>query len=389
MPIADQMVGLVAASSMIREMFEEGLRMKRQYGDRNVFDFSIGNPDVSPPREFRQALRGLVNDDTLSHGYMPNTGYPHVREAIAARMRDDHGLPLSSDHIIMTVGAAGALNISLKALMNPGEELLVPAPYFVGYDHYAFNAGVRVVTATTDEHFHLDLAAMEKAISHNTRVVLINSPHNPTGAVYGKEELAALGDLLEVASRKFGRRIYLISDEPYNRIVYDTAVPSIFSVYPHTLLLTSFSKELSLAGERIGYLAIHPEAEDARAIVSAAGVVNTMLFVNAPSLMQLAIARIPGITVDISLYRKRRDMLCKGLEAAGYEFDLPQGAFYLFPKSPIADDVAFARILKEEKILVTPGVGFAGPGHFRISYAVPEWAIEGAMAGFGRAMDRA
>jgi aspartate aminotransferase len=389
MPIADQMVGLVAASSTIRKMFEEGLQMKREYGERNVFDFSIGNPDLPPPREFRQALRDLVNDDALNHGYMPNTGYPHVRETIAGQLSSEHGLNLSADHIIMTVGAAGALNITLKALMNPGEELLVPAPYFVGYDQYAFNAGVRVITAPTDEHFHLDLAAMERAITEKTRVVLINSPHNPTGTVYGEEELTGLGNLLASASRRLGRRIYLISDEPYNKIVYDVAAPSIFSVYPHTLLLSSFSKELSLAGERIGYLAIHPEADDAETIVSAAGVVNTMLFVNAPSLMQLAIARVPGITVDVSFYRKRRDMLCCGLEAAGYEFETPRGAFYLFPKSPLPDDVAFAGILKEEKILVTPGTGFSGPGHFRISYAVPEWAIEGAMEGFRRAIDRA
>lgn len=388
MPIADQMVGLAAASSMIRKMFEEGLQMKRQYGERNVFDFSLGNPDLPPPREFRQALRELVNDDTLGHGYMPNTGYPHVRKAIADQLSCEHGLPLSPDHIIMTVGAAGALNISLKALMNPGEELLAPAPYFVGYDQYACNAGVRIVTAPTDEHFHLDLQAMERAVTDKTRVVLINSPHNPTGTVYGEEELIRLGDLLEAASRRFERRIYLISDEPYNKIVYGKAAPSVFSVYPHTLVLTSFSKELSLAGERIGYLAVHPEAEDAGVIAAAAGVVNTMLFVNAPSLMQLAVARIPGITVDVSSYRKRRDMLCRGLKTAGYEFEIPEGAFYLFPKSPIPDDVAFTRILKKEKILVTPGTGFAGPGHFRISYAVPEWAIEGAMDGFKRAMSR-
>jgi aspartate aminotransferase len=287
----------------------------------------------------------------------------------------------------MTVGAAGALNDTLRALLNPGEEVLTPAPYFVGYNQYAFVAGAGLKTAPTLADFHLDLDAMEAAITERTRVVLINSPNNPTGAVYTQQELAGLGSLLESASKKFGKRIYLISDEPYRRIVYDVEVPSVFDVYPHTVVLTSYSKELSLAGERIGYLAVHPQAEDAAIIAAAAGVANTMMVVNAPALFQQVVGRLQGVTVDINIYRNRRDMFCEGLAAAGYEFDVPQGAFYLFPRSPIKNDLEFAGILKQQNILVVPGTAFGGPGFFRLSYAVPDKTIEDSLAGFKKALD--
>ncbi|MBN2124788.1 MAG: pyridoxal phosphate-dependent aminotransferase, partial [Deltaproteobacteria bacterium] len=323
MPIADKMVALVEGSSMIRKMFEEGLRLKKEYGEENVFDFSLGNPDVPPPPQFKEVLKDLVNDASLSHGYMPNPGYPHVRQAVADYLEELYGLRITPDLVIMTAGASGALNDVLKALINPGEEILTPAPYFVGYNQYAFNANGIIRTAPSDSRFHIDVGAMEEAMTEKTRVVLVNSPHNPTGAVYTARELDLLAQALDRASRKFGKRIYLISDEPYRKIAYDVEVPSVFAVYPHTIVLTSYSKELSLAGERIGYLAIHPEAEDARLIAGAAGVANTMLYVNAPSLMQLAVARVQGVTVDVSIYRRRRDMLCEGLREAGYEFETP------------------------------------------------------------------
>ena len=235
----------------------------------------------------------------------------------------------------------------------------------------------------------LDTAAIEAAITDKTRVMLINSPNNPTGAVYSAEELAELGQVLEAASQKFGKRIYLVADEPYRKIVYDLEVPSIFKAYPHSIIVSSYSKELSLAGERIGYLAVNPDAEDAEMVASAAAVVNTMLYVNAPSLIQHAVARLQGTTVDVSIYRRRRDMLCDGLADIGYEFHVPEGAFYLFPKSPIADDVKFTQILKEELILAVPGAGFDGPGYFRLSYAVPDSVIAGSMEGFKRAFEKA
>jgi aspartate aminotransferase len=218
--------------------------------------------------------------------------------------------------------------------------------------------------------------------------MLINSPNNPTGAVYSAEELADLGRVLEAASQKFGSRIYLVADEPYRKIAYDLEVPSIFQAYPHSIIVTSYSKELSLAGERIGFLAVNPDAEDAGQVASAAAVINTMLCVNAPSLLQHAVARLQGITVDISIYRRRRDLLCRGLSEIGYKFHVPEGAFYLFPRSPIPDDVKFSQILKEELILAVPGVGFAGPGYFRLSYAVPDSTISASMEGFKRALEK-
>ena len=361
--------------------------MKEKYGADNVYDFSLGNPDVAPPAAVKETMLSLLNDPTCSHGYMPNAGYPHVRKAVADYLNKEFNVGLTPELIVMTAGAAGALNDILKALINQGEDILVPAPYFVGYNQYAFVAGANLKTVASKSDFHLDLAAIENAITANTRVMLINSPNNPTGAVYNKEELTGLGKVLDAASQKFGKRIYLISDEPYRKIAYGVDVPSVFDVYPHTIVLTSYSKELSLAGERIGYLAIHPKAEDAEIIAGAAGVANTMMYVNAPSLFQQVVGKIQGVTVDIEIYRKRRDLLCQGLRDAGYEPDVPEGAFYLFPKSPISDDVKFVKILQENRILAVPGSGFGGPGHFRLSYAVPDKTISDSIKCFKKAID--
>jgi aspartate aminotransferase len=388
MPIAEKMIKMVAGMEMVKNMFEEGARLKAEHGPDKVFDFSLGNPDVPPPAEFKKVLKELANDESLGHGYTPNTGFPHVRQAVADYLSGLHNVKLTPDLIIMTVGAAGALNNTLNAVINPGEEILVPSPYFIGYDHYAFIANAAIKTAPTKDDFHLDNAAVESAITDKTRVMLINSPNNPTGAVYSAEELAELGRVLEAASQKYGRRIYLVADEPYRKIVYDVEVPSIFQAYAHSIIVTSYSKELSLAGERIGFLAISPDAEDAGQVAGAAAVINTMLCVNAPSLLQHAVARLQGLTVDVSIYRRRRDLLCRGLSEIGYKFHVPEGAFYLFPRSPIPDDVKFTQLLKEELILTVPGVGFAGPGYFRLSYAVPDATISASMEGFKRALEK-
>ena len=388
MPVSDKMVEMIEKSSMIRKMFEEGARLKAQHGPENVYDFSLGNPDVPPPPEFKKALKELVNDDNLNHGYTPSPGLPQVRKAVADFVSSEHGVDLPPEMIIMTVGAAGALNDIFKALINPGDEILTPAPYFVGYNQYSFIAGAALKTVPTDANFHLDPAAIEAAINENTRVMLINSPNNPTGAVYSAGELTQLAEVLDRASSKFGQRIYLVSDEPYCKITYDVEVPSVFQAYPHTILVNSYSKALSLAGERIGYLAVHPDAEEAPLVVGAAAVANTMYSVNAPSLIQQAIGKCQGITVDVSIYRRRRDLLCAGLAEAGYDFNIPEGAFYLFPKSPIADDMEFVNRLKDELILAVPGTGFGAPGYFRLSYAVPDAAITGSFAGFKRAIDK-
>jgi aspartate aminotransferase len=389
MPIAERMIKMVEGMEMVKKMFEEGARLKAEHSPGNVFDFSLGNPDVPPPPEFKKVLRDLVNDESLGHGYTPNAGYPHVRQALADYLSSVHDVALTPDLTIMTVGAAGALNNALNAIVNPGEDILVPAPYFIGYDHYAFIAGATIKTVPTDSNFHLDTTAIESSITEKTRVMLINSPNNPTGAVYSAGELDRLARVLDRGSQKFGRRIYLVADEPYRKIAYDVAVPFVFQAYPHSIIVSSYSKELSLAGERIGYLAVNPDAEDAGRLAGAAAVINTMLYVNAPSLLQLAVAQLQGITVDVSIYRRRRDMLCRGLAEIGYDFHVPEGAFYLFPRSPIADDVAFTRILKEQMILAVPGRGFGGPGYFRLSYAVPDATISGSMPGFKRAFEKA
>lgn len=388
MPIAEEMIKMVEGMVMVKKMFEEGARLKAEHGPKNVFDFSLGNPDVPPPPEFNKVLKELANDDSLNHGYTPNPGHPHVRQAVADYIGSEHGIKFTPELIVMTIGASGALNDAFKSLMNPGEEILVPSPYFVGYDHYAFIANARLKTVSTDARFHLDLASIEKAITDNTRVMLINSPNNPTGAVYSAEELAGLAEVLESASRRLGKRIYLVSDEPYRKIVYDINVPSVFQAYPHTIMVNSYSKELSLAGERIGYLAVHPEAEDAQLVAGAAAVANTMLCVNAPNMLQLAVAQLQGVIVDVSIYRKRRDMLCQGLKEIGYDFNVPEGAFYLFPRTPIPDDIKFVGMLKEELILAVPGAGFGAPGYFRLSYAVPESTIGGSFEGFLRAFQK-
>jgi aspartate aminotransferase len=388
MPIADRMTRRVADFAVIKNMFEEGRQLKERFGADNVYDFSLGNPDVPPPDSFRKALRELTQSDTLSFGYTPVAGHLPVREALAQRLTGEHGVPVRPEMIVMTVGAAGALNDIFRALVNPGDEILTPAPYFLGYDNYAFLVDADLITAPTDQRFHLDLAAIAKAITWKTRVVLINSPNNPTGAVYSAEEINGLGQVLETASARFKKRIYLVSDEPYRRITFGAAVPSVLAAYPHTVVVNSFSKELSLAGERLGYFAVHPEAEDAEAIVAAACVVNSMHVVNAPSLFQQVVARVIGAAVDVSIYQRRRDLICDIMTAAGYEFNLPEGAFYLFPKSPIPDDARFTEILRGERILVSPGRAFGAPGYFRISYAVPDRTIGGSREGFQRAMDQ-
>jgi aspartate aminotransferase len=386
MPISDRMIARVAAFAVVKDMFEEGRRMKAEFGADHVYDFSLGNPDAPPPDDLRRVLRELTATSGLDHGYAPVTGHLHVREALARRLHREHGIAVPADLILMTVGAAGALNDILRALMDPGEEFVTPAPYFLGYESYAFLADAALVAAPTDSRFHLDVAAIDKALTFKTRVILINSPNNPSGAVYTAAELSALGDLLHRASARFGKRIYLVSDEPYRRIAYDVEVPSVFAAYPHSVVVNSFSKELSLAGERIGYLAVHPEAEDAAQILAAAAAVNSASVVNAPSFFQQVVARVPGAGVDVSAYRRRRDLMAAVLEDAGYEFTLPEGAFYLFPKSPIADDVRFTQLLKAERVLVSPGRAFGAPGYFRISYAVPESVITGSREGFRRAI---
>jgi aspartate aminotransferase len=392
MALAEKIQDAIERSSWIRKMFEEGARLKALYGADKVFDFSLGNPDLEPPEGFRQALHAvLVESRPGAHGYMPNAGYQETRAAVAAYVSREQGVEVSAEHVVMTCGAAGGLNCILKTVLDPGDEVIVSAPYFVEYGFYADNHGGRIQVVSTREDFSLDLEAIGATINKRTKVVLINSPNNPTGQVYDRDSLEELGDLLSSSTRKLGRNLYLVSDEPYRKIVYDgVAVPSILESYPNSIVATSYSKDISLPGERLGYLVVHPEADEAASLLGGIILANRILgFVNAPALMQRVVQHLQGTCVDVRVYQARRDRFCQGLAEAGYEFIKPQGAFYLFPKSPIPDDVAFVRLLQEENILVVPGSGFGGPGYFRIAYCVDEQTIESAMPGFARARERA
>ena len=387
MTIAKHIKRTLSGSSWIRKMFEEGARLKAEHGIENVFDFSLGNPNLKPPEKFRTALdAAVVSSISEGHGYMPNMGYPHVRKSVADYLSREEKVRVSENDVIMTCGAAGALNVILKAILDPGNEVVTPAPYFVEYSYYTENHGGRLRTVPTKPDFSLDIGAISDGIGEKTKAVLINSPNNPTGQVYSKESLDELGTLLREKGKQLNRTLYLIADEPYRKIVYDGyKVPSIFSSYGESVIATSYSKDISVPGERIGYLAVNPEASFKEELMEGMALANRILgFVNAPGLMQRAVASLQGASVDISAYARKRDLLCSGLADCGYEFVKPLGAFYLFPKAPGSDDVKFVKALQEELILTVPGSGFGGPGYFRIAFCVDDSTIINAMPGFER-----
>ncbi|MCX5829170.1 MAG: pyridoxal phosphate-dependent aminotransferase [Deltaproteobacteria bacterium] len=386
MAIAEKIQGFITQSSWIRKMFEEGIQLKMEFGAKNVFDFSLGNPNVEPPEDLKRELRLVVEEDLPGkHAYMPNAGYPETREAIADFLSQEHNMTIMRDHIVMTVGAGGALNVIFKTLLNPGDEVLIPAPYFVEYRFYVDNGGGVTRIVPTHEDFSLDLKAIERGINEKTKAVLINSPNNPTGKVYDAAAIHALAAILSRKSREYGNVIYLVSDEPYRDIVYDgVEVPSILEAYQNSLMAFSYSKSLSLPGERIGYIVAHPENEYIHDIMGGLVLCNRMLgFVNAPALMQRVIARVQGLKVDVEIYKRKRNLLCDGLASVGYTVKKPEGAFYLFLRAPIDDDVAFARALQKQRILTVPGSGFGGPGYIRIAYCVDDDTIRNAIPGFG------
>ena len=389
MTISKKIEEFMTRSSWIRKMFEEGARLKAEHGSENVFDFSLGNPNLEPPEKFNEILGNIVKE-TGGHGYMPQAGYPHVREKIAEYISRDQGVAVTADDVVMTCGAAGALNIILKAVLDPGDEVLSPKPCFVEYHFYTDNHGGVFKTVPTRDDFSLDMEAMAAAVTEKTKVVLINSPNNPTGQVYSRESLDDLGRLLKEKSAQFKRTIYLVADEPYRKITYDDVrIPCIFDSYGDSIMATSYSKDISIPGERIGFTVVNPEASYRADLMNALALTNRIIgFVNAPALMQRVVAEMQGMSVDVSLYKRKRDLLCDGLRECGYEFITPPGAFYLFPKTPIPDDVAFVRDLQEELILVVPGSGFMGPGHFRIAFCVEDDTIVKAMPGFKKVMER-
>jgi aspartate aminotransferase len=383
--IREQMAG----SSWIRRMFEQGIALKRERGEENVFDLSLGNPVAEPPAAFNAVLRRLVAEPGAgSHRYMPNAGYTETRAAVAAALAAETGLGYGPQHVVMTVGAGGALNVALHALCEPGDEVIILAPYFAEYLFYAANHGARPVVVPCGPDFIPDLDAIDKAITARTRVVLLNSPNNPSGAVYPAAFIEALAGVLERQGGVLGTEITLLSDEPYRRIIFEgQTYPFPQHAYTRTITATSHSKDLALPGERIGYLAVHPDYPGAGELADALVFCNRVLgFVNAPALMQRAVAELQGVSVDVADYQAKRDYLCGVLEEAGYALVRPGGAFYLFPRSPLADELVLVEALARHGVLVVPGRGFGMEGHFRISYCVPQQVLEGAAAGFRAAI---
>lgn len=373
--ISNKMVDLVKGSSVIRAMFEEGQRLAKIYGPENVFDFSLGNPNVPAPDCVNEAVKEIVDEEvsTVLHGYMSNTGYESVRETVAQSLNKRFKTNFSAANIIMTVGAAGGLNVILKTLINPGDEVLTFAPYFGEYRSYVANYdGVLVVVPPNTVDFQPNLVEFEKLITPKTKAVIVNSPNNPTGVVYSEATVKEISRILNEKQKEYGTDIYLISDEPYRELVYgDVEVPYLTKYYDNTVVGYSFSKSLSLPGERIGYLVIPNEVADYEQVFAAAGVATRILgFVNAPSLMQKVVAKCIDAEVNVAAYDKNREALYNGLSSMGFECIKPEGAFYLFVKAPTGDDKLFCEVAKKHNILMVPGTTFACPGFVRIAYCV-------------------
>jgi len=387
MIVSDIIQRQIGSASFIRRMFEEGIRMKAERGAENVFDFTLGNPSEDPPPEIIDTLRKIAADNPHgSHGYMPNAGYVRTREVVAERLGAETGLRFSAGGVMMTCGCAGAINAALKAILNPGDEVIVPAPFFPDYKFYISNYGGRMITAETRDDFSLDVPAIESLITPRTRAILLNSPNNPSGAVYSE---AALREL-EAVLRKANHTIVVISDEPYTSIVYDgVKCPPPAAFISNCLIVTSWSKKWGLAGERIGYLAISPKIAEAGALFEACVFTNRVSgFVNAPAVWQHVVAQAPDAASDMALYHEKRDVLCDGLLSLGYELHKPQGAFYVFPKTPMPDDAAFVRLLQEEGVLAVPGGGFGRGGYMRLSLTVPLDTITRSLPLFGKVLDK-
>lgn len=379
MTISAKVKACIENASWIRRMFEEGAKLRAAHGAANVFDFTLGNPSTEPPAALIEELRRLAVDPPPGmHRYMNNAGYDETRSAVAAVLAEKSGLPVVGRHVVMTCGAGGALNVVLKTILDPGEEVIILTPYFVEYKFYIDNHGGIPREVWTDrETFQLDIPAIEAAIGPRTRAVIVNSPNNPTGVVYPRRSLIALGEMLERRERQLGRQIYVISDEPYARLVYDgETVPSIFACVRNSVVVTSHSKDLALPGERIGYLAANPQLTEADLFLEGAIFCNRVLgFVNAPALMQRLVTSLQKVSVDVEEYRRKRDLLYDHLTGLGFAMVKPKGGFYLFPRSPLADDVEFVRRAQQHCLLLVPGSGFGAPGYFRIAYCVEEEMI--------------
>ncbi|MDF2511342.1 MAG: aminotransferase class [Herbinix sp.] len=385
--ISEKMAELVQNSSVIRAMFEEGKRLSEIHGAENVFDFSLGNPSVEPPEAVKKALLDVINDENsnLVHGYMNNSGYEDVREQIAGHINKNFGTYFQGNNIIMTVGAAGGLNVILKTLLNPGDEVIVFAPFFGEYRNYVSNFDGKLVVITPNTvDFQPNLQEFEERITARTKAIIVNTPNNPTGVVYSEQTVKDLASILEKKQKELGTSIYMISDEPYRELAYDgVEVPYLTNYYNNTIVGYSYSKSLSLPGERIGYLVIPKEVDDFSEVVQAANVANRILgYVNAPSLIQRAVARCLDSKVELELYNRNRELLYNNLVDYGYNCVKPQGAFYLFAQALEEDDKAFATRAKKYNLLIVPGSSFGCPGYCRIAYCVDYAMIERSLPKF-------
>lgn len=383
---SEKVVNNLSRSSWIRAMFEEGAKLAEKYGADKVYDFSLGNPYTEPPTEVMESLKKyIVNNEKGIHRYMNNAGYPEVREKIAKSLQKESGVELSADNIVMTVGAAGGLNVVLKAIINPEEEVIVFAPYFVEYNFYADNHGGKTVVVQPDvSTFEPDLNAFEKSITTKTKALIINNPNNPTGVIYSEEKLKNIAEIIAKKEKEYGTTIFVLSDQPYSEIIYDGAkVPSMLSIFSNAIVVNSFSKSLGLAGERIGYIAASSRIKDIALLMNALTFCNrTLGFVNAPGLFQKVVCDSLEARVGTEAYKKRRDFLYENLTRLGFECVKPQGAFYLFPKALIDDDVEFIKRALKYNLLLVPGSGFGCPGYFRISYCVKFDMIENSISAF-------
>lgn len=394
--VSPQIESFQSSSSWIRRMFEAGIELKKKYGADKVCDFSLGNPDLVPPAQVVSALRDLADriDCPAGLGYMPNAGYQDARESLAKYLSREQGVELDASNLIITCGAAGGLNAFFRAVLSPGEEVLCPAPYFVEYGFYVGNyGGILHPVPSSPNGFHLDLAGFEAAISEKTRAVIINTPNNPSGVIYTKDELQKLGDILMKATEKYGKPIFLISDEPYRFLAFDGAtVPPMMPLYTYTVVIGSFSKNLALAGERVGYVAVNPAMPNVETLVSGVVMTNRILgFVNAPCIGQRLMQAALGAEADFSAYVSRRKKMAAVLDAAGIEYTMPAGTFYFFPKVPGSkmSDVDFVNLLATERILAVPGSGFGYGGYFRLALCVDEKFIDLSLEGFKKAAEKA
>lgn len=390
--ISEKMIGLVKNGSVIRAMFEEGKRLSAIYGEENVFDYSLGNPNVEPPEEIKTAINNILAEENANevHGYMNNSGYEDVREKIANYINKNNDLDLTYKNIVMTCGAAGGLNIILKTIINAEDEVITFAPFFGEYENYVKNYDAKLVIVQSEEKtFQPDIEALERSINKKTKAIIINSPNNPTGIVYTEESIKKLANVLEKKQKEYNSQIFLISDEPYKEIVYDgIKVPYILKYYENSFIGYSYSKSLSLPGERIGYIAVNPNICDVDDILGGLNVANRILgFVNAPSLFQKVIGRTLGTEVDVNIYKRNRDLLYNHLINLGFECVKPDGAFYLFPKSLIEDDKMFVEIAKKYNILMVPGSSFGRPNYVRLAYCISYDKIEKSLDSFTKLAD--